>query len=238
MERSGPLVSVVIPVYNGQRYLAEAIESVLAQICLRIEIIVIDDGSTDRTADVAGSFSETVRYHRQSNSGSAAARNMGVQESRGSFLAFLDADDLWAKEKLSCQMAALSADPALDMVFGHVSQFFSPDLDQAVRKKVACPGGKMPGYHAGTLLIRRRTFFDVGLFNPHWQCGEFLDWLFRARERGLRELMLPDVLMKRRIHSSNMGILKSNTQTDNSHADYVRVLKASLDRRRNRDADA
>jgi glycosyltransferase involved in cell wall biosynthesis len=238
MERGGHLVSVIIPVYNGQRYLAEAIESVLAQIYRRIEIIVVDDGSTDRTADVAGFFSGTVRYHWQSNSGSAAARNRGVQESRGSFLAFLDADDLWVKEKVSRQMAALSADPALDMVFGHVSQFFSPDLDQTVKKKVACPDGKMPGYHAGTLLIRRQAFFDVGLFNPRLQCGEFLDWSFRSRERGLRELMLPDVLMKRRIHSSNMGILKSNTRTDNSHADYVRVLKASLDRRRHRDADA
>lgn len=236
MEGNRPLVSVIIPVYNGEDYLAEAIESLLAQVHRPIEIIVVDDGSSDRSADVVRSFPETIRYYYQRNSGSGAARNTGVQKARGSLLAFLDADDLWVKEKLSLQMPMLEADPALDMVFGHVSQFFSPDLDQAMRKKVACPDKKMPGYHVGTLLIRRETFLHVGLFNPALQCGEFLDWSFRAKEKGLKELLLPDVLMKRRIHSSNMGIVKSNTRTDNSHADYVRVLKASLDRRRNKDS--
>jgi glycosyltransferase involved in cell wall biosynthesis len=235
MKGNSPLVSVIIPVYNGEKYLAEAIKSVLAQAHRPIEIIVVDDGSTDRSAEVVRSFPETIRYYYQRNSGSGAARNTGVQEARGSLLAFLDADDLWVKDKLSLQMPMLEADPALDMVFGHVSQFFSPDLDQAMRKKVACPEGKMPGYHVGTLLIRRETFLHVGLFNPTLQCGEFLDWSFRAKEKGLKELLLPDVLMKRRIHASNMGIVKSNTRTNNSHADYVRVLKASLDRRRKKD---
>ena len=233
---SDSLVSVIIPVYNGERYLAQAINSVLDQTYRPIEIIVVDDGSTDRSAEVARSFSETVHYYCQPNSGSGAARNEGVQRSHGSFIAFLDADDLWVKEKLSIQVALLEADPGLDMVFGHVSQFYSPDLDEAIKKKVACPTGTLPGYHVGTLLIRRETFLHVGVFNPALQCGEFLDWSFRAKERGLKELLLPDVLMKRRIHSSNMGIVKSNTQTDNSHADYVRVLRAALDRRRNKDS--
>lgn len=230
-----PLVSVVIPVYNGEKYLAQAIESVLAQTYTGTEIIVIDDGSTDRSAEVARSFSETVSYYYQPNSGSGAARNTGIQRAQGNLLAFLDADDLWIKGKLSLQMPALGSDSAPDMVFGHVSQFYSPDLDQATREKVACPDGKFPGYHVGTMLIRRETFLHVGLFNPALQCGEFLDWSFRAKEKGLKELLLPDVLMKRRIHSSNMGILKRNTQTENTHSDYVRILKSSLDRRRNKD---
>jgi glycosyltransferase involved in cell wall biosynthesis len=236
MKGNSPLVSVIIPVYNCEKYLAEAIESVLAQAHRPIEIIVVDDGSSDRSAEVARSFPEIIRYYYQRNSGSGVARNTGVQKAQGSLLAFLDADDLWVKERLSLQMPTLEADPAPDMVFGHVSQFFSPDLDQAMRKKVACPDGKMPGYHVGTLLIRRETFLHVGLFNPALQCGEFLDWSFRAKERGLKELLLPDVLMKRRIHASNMGIVKSNTRTDNSHADYIKVLKASLDRRRKKDS--
>jgi glycosyltransferase involved in cell wall biosynthesis len=230
-----PLISVIIPVYNCERYLAEAIKSVLDQTYCPIEIIVVDDGSSDRSANVARRFSKRIRYYYQRNSGSGFARNTGVQKAIGSFLAFLDADDLWVKEKLSLQMAMLEANPGVDMVFGHVKQFFSPDMEQSMRKKVACPDGIMPGYHVGTLLIRREAFLCVGLFNPVLQCGEFLDWSFRAKEKGLKELLLPDVLMKRRIHSSNMGIVKSNTQTDNSHVDYVRVLKAALDRRRNKD---
>jgi glycosyltransferase involved in cell wall biosynthesis len=228
------LISVIIPVYNGKKYLAEAIESALAQIYRPIEIIVVDDGSMDGTADVARSFSETVRYYYQPNSGSGAARNTGVQTAQGNFLSFLDSDDLWVKDKLSLQMAVLQSDDSLDMVFGNVSHFYSPELEQSIREKVACPTKNMPGYHAGTLLIRRDTFLHVGLFNPVFQCGEFIDWSFRARDKGLKELLLPDVLLKRRIHSSNMGILKRNTQTENTHADYIRVLKASLDRRRNK----
>lgn len=231
------LVSVIIPVYNGEKYLAEAIESVLAQVYRPVEIIVVDDGSSDRTGDVARSYSETVRYYYQQNSGCGAARNRGVQRSLGNFLSFLDADDLWVKGKLTLQMRMFETNPEVDLIFGHVSQFYSPDLDQAMRKKVACPEGKMPGYHAGTLLIRRETFLDVGLFDPALQCGEFLDWSFRAKERRLKELLLPDVLMKRRIHSSNMGIVKSNTKTANSQVDFIKALKASLDRRRCRDGN-
>jgi len=233
--RGRPLVSIIVPVYNGERYLAEAIESALAQTYRPIEIIVVDDGSTDRTADVARTFSETVRYYYQPNSGSGAARNTGIQKARGSFLAFIDADDLWVKEKLSLQMPALESETALDMVFGYVSHFYSPDMDEGMRKKVVCPTETLRGYHAGTLLIRRDTFLRVGLFDPVLQCGEFLDWSFRAKEKGLKELMLPDVVMKRRIHSSNMGVLKRNTRTGNTHADYVRVLRSSLDRKRNKD---
>jgi glycosyltransferase involved in cell wall biosynthesis len=233
MSMTESLISVIIPVYNGERYLAEAINSVLEQTYRPIEIIVVDDGSTDRTADVARSFSETVRYFYQPNSGSGAARNTGVKTARGSFVSFLDSDDLWVKEKLFRQMEVLQSDTGLDMVFGHVEHFYSPDLDQNARGKFVCPD-KIPGYHVGTLLIRRETFLHVGLFNPVFQCGEFIDWSFRAKDKGLKELLLPDVLMKRRIHTSNMGILKRNTQTENTHADYVRILKASLDRRRNK----
>jgi glycosyltransferase involved in cell wall biosynthesis len=228
------LVSVIIPVYNCEKYLAEAIESILAQKCRPIEIIVVDDGSTDGTAHVAKSFSDHVHYLYQSNRGCGAARNTGIKKAEGSFLAFLDADDLWVEDKLSRQIQVLGSDPGLDTIFGHVTHFYSADLDQSTREKVMCPSEIMPGYHAGTMLIRRESFLRVGLFNPDLQCGEFLDWFFRAKEKGFREILLPDVLMKRRIHASNMGILKRTTQTDNTHADYVRVLKASLDRRRSK----
>jgi glycosyltransferase involved in cell wall biosynthesis len=233
--KNSPLVSVIIPVYNGENYLAESIESVLAQVYRPVEIIVVDDGSSDRSADVARGFWGTVNYYCQQNSGIGAARNTGVLNANGSFLAFLDADDLWVKEKLSIQVPVLETNVGTHMVFGQVSHFYSPDLEQRQKERFLCPKTKMPGYHAGTMLIRTGAFHRVGLFNAGYQAGEFIDWYFRARERGLKELLLSDVLMRRRIHSSNMGIVKSNTRTDNSHADYIRVLKASLDRRRNKD---
>jgi glycosyltransferase involved in cell wall biosynthesis len=223
---SNPLISVILPVYNGQRYLAEAIASVLAQTYRPVEIRVIDDGSTDHSAEVATSFASSVQYFYQTNGGIGAARNRGVDLARGSFFAFLDHDDLWVQEKLAYQMAAFDRDPQLDVVFGHVIQFHSPELDEQVKDTKLCPTGKIAGYIAGTMLVRRGTFHRVGPFRTDLQLGDFIDWYAKAMEKGLKSLMLPSVLMKRRIHAANTGI-----RTRSSRTDYVRVLKAALDRR-------
>ncbi len=227
---TNPLVSVIIPVYNGEKYLAQAIESILAQTYRPIEIIVVDDGSTDGSDHIAQSFSDHVQYLYQSNRGGPAARNTGIKKARGSYFAFLDADDLWTEDKLTQQIDVMEADPVLQIVFGHVSHFYSPDIDRIAKQKVQCPTEKMPGYHHGTVLVTRSAFLDIGLFSEKWECGEFLDWSFRAQEKGYRSVMMPEVVMKRRIHSSNRGILVRHIRPD-----YVRVLKASLDRRRKKD---
>src|SRR5262245_16865951 len=124
-------ISVIIPVYNGERYLAEALVSVLAQTHPPTEIIVVDDGSTDTTAQIAQRYAPRIHYHfrpRGAVSGAAAARNHGAYLAQGDYLAFLDADDVWLPDKLRLQMAAFAHDPALDQVFGHVQQFISPEL--------------------------------------------------------------------------------------------------------------
>ncbi len=223
------LVSVVIPVYNGEKYLAQAIESILTQSYRPIEIIVVDDGSTDGTADVARRFSETVRYFYQSNSGCSAARNKGIENALGSFFSFLDSDDLWVEEKLFRQMAVFDSDGDLDMVFGQVSHFYSPDLEQHKREKLLNPTEIMPGYHAGSLLIKRESFLRVGLFDINYEVGEFIDWYGKAKEIGMKSVILPEVVMKRRIHSSN------STLNRNAQMDYIRILKAALDRKRKND---
>ena len=223
---SNPLVSVIVPVYNGQLYLAEAIASILAQTYRLVEIIVIDDGSTDHSAEVAASFAPSVQYFYQTNCGIGAARNRGGDLARGSFFAFLDHDDLWVNEKLAFQMAAFDRDPELDVVFGHVIQFHSPELDEQVKNTKLCPDEKIAGYTAGTMLVRREAFQRVGPFRTDLQLGDFIDWYAKAGEKGLKSLMLSSVLMKRRIHATNTGISKRN-----SRADYVRVLKEAIDRR-------
>lgn len=123
-------------------------------------------------------------------------------------------------------MAVLDSDGDLDMVFGQVSHFYSPDLEQHKREKLLNPTEKMPGYHAGTLLIKREAFLRVGLFDINYELGEFLDWFGKAKEIGMKSTILHEVVMKRRIHSSN------STLNLNAQMDYIRVLKASLDRRR------
>ncbi|HYM70039.1 MAG TPA: glycosyltransferase family A protein [bacterium] len=221
-------MSVVIPVYNCEKYLGEAIESVLAQTYRPIEVIVVDDGSSDHSAAVAARF-PAVRYCAQPHAGPGAARNRGIALARGTFLAFLDADDLWVRDKVERQMAAFRADPTLDMVTGYVRQFHSPELEQGVKARLGGDGTVLAG-SAHTLLVKRESFHRVGLLPTQWRLGEFIDWSARAKELGLTGVLLPTVTVLRRLHTDNMGIRERDARTD-----YLKILKAALDRRRARD---
>src|SRR5262245_57597408 len=103
--KSLPLVSCVVPVFNGELYLREALDSILAQSYRPLEIIIADDGSTDGSLAIAREFSADVRYVRHSTAGPAATRNLGLRAARGQFVAFLEADDLWHPDKVLRQMA-------------------------------------------------------------------------------------------------------------------------------------
>jgi glycosyltransferase involved in cell wall biosynthesis len=220
-------VSVIIPVYNCELYLAEAIDSVLNQTYRSFEIIIIDDGSTDRSREVIKSFDNSrLRYSFQENKGSSSARNKGVQLARGEFFSFLDADDVWTQDKLALQMKAFERDRGLDMVFGHISQFLSPDVIEDLEAKNKLMENVLPGYSVGTILIKKDSFFRVGPFDISWRVGEFIDWYSKAQEMGLKHTLLDEVVMKRRIHGSNMGIRERSSQED-----YFRILKSALDRR-------
>lgn len=225
------MISVIVPVYNCERYLAQAINSVLQQTLPASEIIIVDDGSTDRTAEIANRFTNgsasIVRYEWQPNSGAAAARNHGVGLAEGNILAFLDADDLWTANKLSLQAKALDESRDNEAVFGMLEQFVSPELDETEKAIIHCPDKALPGYTHCTMLIRRDAFLRVGLFETDWNVGEFVAWYLRALEKKLASVMLPEVVLRRRLHADNQGRHKRDFQTD-----YVRILKASLDRRR------
>lgn len=214
-----PLVSVIIPVFNGESFIAAAIESVLAQDYRPLELIVVDDGSTDKTRDIVRQI-PLATLLEQPHQGAGAARNAGVQASKGEFIAFLDADDLWTARKLSRQMKVLANDAKLEAAFGHVAEFDHGNGD--TNRRV------LPGPMPGTMLIRRTAFERIGWFDNDPRALEGVDWYLRASEKLLRTLMLPDVLYRRRVHGRNRGVL------DRDHDGYVRAIKASLDRRRAR----
>ena len=222
-----PLVTAVIPVYNCERYLGAAIRSALAQTEPPGEVIVVDDGSTDGSAGVARGFGAPVRCLSEPHGGLSASLNRGIEQARGAFLAFLDADDLWVEDKLARQVAALAAEPTLDGVFGHVEQFVSPEIDPAGRPALSDALRVVPGYLSGTLLIRAEVCCRVGLFDTRWQVGNFVDWYLRAREAGVRDVMLPEIVLRRRLHADNMGVRERE-----SRSAYARILKHALDRRR------
>ena len=223
-----PAISVVVPCYNGARYLREALDSIWGQTLPPADVIVVDDGSTDQSADVAQSHRPRVTYLYQDNSGSASARNRGASVAQGEFLAFLDADDRWEPAKLEMQFAALRAAPQLDAVFAHARQFVSPDVaDDPAVQRLRVPPEPMAAYYASSLLIRRATLLRVGRFAAEYSIGEFIDWYARAVEAGLKMHILPEVLVWRRIHGAN-----STLRQPRHRLEYARLVKAALDRRR------
>ena len=220
-------ITVIIPVYNGERYLADGIESVLAQTHPPAEVLVVDDGSTDNSAVIAQEYAPQVRFWHQSNLGPAAARNAGIRMSTGELLAFLDADDLWAPDKLARQVEILEQRSDLEAVLGHIEEFVSPDISDEMARRLRAMKTAHPGYSAGTLLVRRSVFLSIGYLDEDLQFGEFIDWWARAMDAGLTYAMLPGVVMRRRLHGDN-HTLRHRTHT----RDYLRVARAALERRR------
>ena len=224
-------ISVLIPAFNAERYLGEAIQSALAQTQAPFEVIVIDDGSSDGTAEAAMAFGQSVRYRRQEHQGVGAARNRCVELARGDHLAFLDADDRWDPRKLERQLAAMRSDSRPDIVLSHVRQFVSPELPAVKAARIRCPPTPQPGYLPGAMLVSREVFERVGPFRTDVHFGEFIDWIARSRDLGLRQLMLDDTMLWRRLHDANLSVRRRDRRGDFAH-----VLKASLDRRRAREA--
>lgn len=222
------LVSCVIPAYQAERWLADAVRSVLDQTWSPVEVIVVVDGATDRTLEVAASFGERIRVLRQSNAGPAVALNHGIRESGGEFLAFLDADDLWPREKLALQLARLAADPALQACYGRVQNFWVEEMkieEQALKgHRILDP---IPGLVTGTLLTRRVTFAEVGLFEDR-RHAYALDWAMRLKERGIPHEVLDEVLLLRRYHEGNM----SREGGARSRDQVLDLLKRALDAKR------
>ncbi len=217
----------MIGVYNAAPYVGEAIESVLAQDYRPLELIVVDDGSTDGSGRVAAGYVE-VRLLRQENAGNGAARNRAVAAATGELFAFLDADDRFAPGKLTRQKAFLDAHPDVDMVFGHVREFVSPELDAATRSAIRPPAPEpMPWTAPNLMLIRRDSFLRVGAFTTAVRVGVTVDWFARAQEAGLRYAMLPDVVLERRLHTQNNGLRERDSRTQ-----YLEVIRAALERRR------
>ncbi len=223
-----PLISVMIGAYNAEPYLAEAIESVFAQSYRPIELIVVDDGSTDGTGGVAKGYGDSLIHAHQHNQGNGSARNHATRLASGELFAFLDADDRFRPDKLELQWAALEPDPGVDVAFGHVLEFVSPELTEDQKASVRPPAPEpMPWTAPNLMLVRRNSFLRVGPFSETLKVGVTVDWYARATEARLQSVMLPQVVLERRLHLTNNGLREQG-----SRAQYAHVLKAALDRRR------
>jgi len=225
MNASDFQISVVIPAWNREHYVAAAVRSVLEQTLPPLEILVVDDGSTDGTAEVVRAFGGSVRCLAQPNRGAAEARNHGARAACGNWLAFLDSDDLWVPHKLELQAAAVRGLPEDALVFGHMEEFPSPEWQPADGLKVDTR--PMPALAASALLLRRAAFERVGPFDPTLRAAEFIEWHGRASDLGCPSHVLPEVVLRRRVHAGNL--VRDQARL---HHHTARALKAVLDRRR------
>ncbi|HWR57413.1 MAG TPA: glycosyltransferase [Thermodesulfovibrionales bacterium] len=220
------MASVIIPVYNGERYLSEAIESVLAQDYRPLEVIVVNDGSTDNTETVARRYGDCIFFTSQENRGPAAARNRGLRMARGEMVGFLDADDLWLEDKLSLQIAFLKKSPSVEIIVG-LTQRLKSGIgrgNESIFEKWLDPFLTLS---LGAAVFRKSVFKKVGFFDETFHYGEDVDWFIRAREQGVSIAVMEYVFLLYRFHQSNMT---RNATVRDSY--FVRTLKKSLDRRR------
>jgi len=230
MPESRHLISIILPVFNGERYLEAAIDSVLQQDYRPIELIVIDDGSTDGTAAIARRHESAgaASYHVQSHRGLGAARNAGIQRARADYIAFIDADDLCVPGKLRKQMALMQADLRIEIVQGRARQFISPDLGEAERRSLRIMQEEAVSQLPNSSLFRRSVFDRVGPFDTALNVAADMDWMMRALDARTAIASVDELVYLRRIHATNWGrIFPEGAARQRLH-----VLKAGLDRRR------
>jgi glycosyltransferase involved in cell wall biosynthesis len=222
---AGPaLVSVVVPAFQAEAYLDETLESALGQDYDRVEVIVVDDGSTDRTAEIAAAHG--VQLLRREHRGPAAARNAGLAVAGGEFVTILDADDLWPVDRVSRQVDHLREHPELGIVLGLTEIFLTPGQPPPAHWPVAHTGRPIPAV-AGSMLARAGVFEMVGGFDEALRQCEDIDWLARVKDARIQAGTIDHVVLRYRIHAAN-----TSRDTMANKATLLRVLRDSVQRQR------
>ncbi|HEX9246063.1 MAG TPA: glycosyltransferase [bacterium] len=220
-----PLVSVIIPVLNGEYFIKDAVANVLSQNYPALELIIVDDGSTDRTGEIISQLPCDIRYFKQDNGGPASARNRGIRDASGEFIAFLDVDDLWPENNLRVLVDELLRDPEIEVIHGY-GQLMGKNPETNNYEYIGSPKESFR-YYIGAGVYRRSVFAKVGLFDTTLVFGEDTDWFNRAREGNVRIKRIEDVTLLVRRHGRNMTHGKNLVELN-----ALRTLKKALDRKR------
>jgi glycosyltransferase involved in cell wall biosynthesis len=225
------LVSVIIPVYNGERYLGAALESVLTQTYRPVEIIVVDDGSTDNTAQVVQAFARRctvpLRYFHQENQGPAVARNRGIAKAAGDWSAFLDQDDIWLPPKLERQLALLRQTSEAGYVLVLQQFFLDAGFPRPSWVRLELLDKPQPGFIPSCLVVRRSLWGEIGTFATDLVTSSDVDWFFRAHDARVPFVNVPEVLVRRRIHARNQSRFVQTT-----HREILAAARSSIRRKR------
>lgn len=224
MHQEKPFVSVIIPVYNGAKFLKEALNNIQQQYYCPLEIIIVDDGSFDRTALIGANFAQDVRYTYQPNQGPAAARNTGLRMASGELIAFLDVDDLWSRNCLSMLVDFLIVHPSIEIVQGLVQDLHLARSNTDNTSSFKAVSEPYFSVSLGSVMCRRQVFDKVGLFDKKLFYNEDTDWFIRAWNYNITKEQLTKVVLYYRKHKSNMTL-----QNNSRHFGLVRLLKKHVD---------
>lgn len=198
-----PLVSVVVPVLNGARFLGECLASLLAQDYPAVEIVVVDDGSSDRSAEIAESFAG-VRVLRRPHEGLGRARNAGIRATTGPLIGFCDADDTWKPEKARLQVDYLQAHPSCAVVLCRQDTIIEPGVEPPAWLVPDQIRGDLDGISPTSGLFRREVLEHLGGFRTDMPMGADFNLLVRTRTAGFEIALIDRPLRARRIHDDNM----------------------------------
>ncbi len=208
---SQSLVSAIIPCYNSAKYLPEAIESVLKQTYKHIEIIIVNDGSTDDTDDIVNPYLDRIKYIKQANAGPAAARNKGISHANGEYIAFLDADDLWCADKIQKQIEIIGTSTDIALVYSKFENFCNETGEKLSEMPDSTPSGGLFDLILqkniillSSVLARQSYLLDVGCFDESLITAEDTNlWLKIAYKYPIQAI--PEVLVYRRMHRGNIS---------------------------------
>lgn len=210
MNHVPPRVTVIMVVRNGADHVAEALESILLSDLRPHEILVIDGGSTDATVAIARRV-DGVRVIPQVGRGIASAYNQAIAAASGEYLTFLSHDDVWLPGKLDRQVALMRSDPALMYCVTLVEHFLDAGAVPPPGFRTELLNRTAPGFLMESLMVRTEAFARVGLFNPAFPVSEDSDWFMRARDAGLKMAILPEVLIRKRVHAGSATMQERST---------------------------
>jgi len=220
-------VSIIIPTYNGEKFLRDALQSVITQSYPHWELLVIDNGSTDLTKEIVMSFPR-AQYFFLENRNVNSARNTGVQHSRGEYIAFLDHDDMWNIEKLTKQVAFLEENDEYMAAVCHQQMYLQPGYSKPHWLKEAFLQRAMPAYLPSALLMRKSALNSSDFFDESLLHTSDVEWFFRVKDQGLKVKLLEETLVERRIHEDN-----ASNNVQNLQKELLIIIKNSLNFRRN-----
>lgn len=212
-------VSVIIPVYNAEKWIRKTLQSVLNQTQKPLEILLINDGSSDNSYQSVAEFSDHFQWIDLLNQGLPKALNIGIERAKGEIISFLDADDSWMPQKLEIQAEFLAQNPKFHAVSGYV------EMVSESGSGIQVPAVPQPGMLRSCFSIRKSVFQTVGGFSDQYTKGEFIDWIVRFQEAGFIYQMLDMVLAQRLLHRQGIS-------GGNDFSGFTELIKAKLDRAR------